>query len=216
MSANLQPPIAMAAPIPLPLREPEGQGVRRAGLWVLMGVIAMLFFLFSCAYVMRMGVADWRPLPFVPWQLWCSSALLTAAGMAWQLAWRASVLGRRHAAQAAAALAWTASALFVGAQLWAWQAMQAQHFFVAANPANSFFYLITGLHGLHVLGGMAAATVTGARLLRGGSLARARGALELCARYWHFLLALWVAMFALLFLVTPDTVQLVCSSLNLR
>jgi cytochrome c oxidase subunit III len=191
---------------------PDRQAVRRVGLWVLIGVVSMLFFLFGAAYVMRMAVSDWRPLAVVPWQLWCSTALLCAASMAWQLASRTASRGMRAETKLAGALACGSSVLFLGAQLWAWHAMNALDLTVAANPANSFFYLITGLHGVHVMGGLAAAALAGWPLARGGSVLQAGGAIELCARYWHFLLLLWLAMFAMLYLVTPAVVQTICSS----
>lgn len=179
------------------------------GLWVFMAVVGTLFFLFTIAFLMRMAVADWRALPLVPWQLWLSSALLAGASIAWSAA-------RRAPSRAALLRGWAAgcllSLLFLAAQLWAWQAMLALNFSVAGNPANSFFYLITGLHGLHVLGGLAGAGLLGRRLAQGAGLERLRSTAALCAQYWHFLLVLWLAMFALLFLVTPDFVQL-CSNL---
>lgn len=207
----MSPPVALAGG-PSPMREIAGLAERRVGLWVFMGVVGMLFFLFSCAYVMRMAVSDWRALPVVPWQLWCGTALLAASAMAWQLGWRAAATGRREAALRACTLAGGASILFLAVQLWAWRAMGDLNFPVEGNPANSFFYLITGLHGLHVVGGLLAAAMVGWRLARGGPLEGLRAAIELCARYWHFLLGLWLAMFALLFLVTPATVQLICNS----
>lgn len=191
---------------------PDRQAARRAGLWVLIGVVSMLFLLFGAAYVMRMAVSDWRPLPVVPWQLWCSTELLLAASVAWQLAWRAASRGKEAQARLAGALGCGASVLFLGAQLWAWQIMSGFGLTVAANPANSFFYLITGLHGLHVLGGLFAAGLAGWPLVRGGGAPQSGGAIELCARYWHFLLLLWLAMFAMLFLVTPAVVQAICGS----
>lgn len=191
---------------------PDRQAVRRMGLRVFIVVVSMLFFLFGAAYVMRMAVSDWRPLPVVPWQLWISSALLVAASMAWQLAWRAALRGMETRAKLDAALACGASILFLGAQLWAWHSLDGLGLTVAANPANSFFYLITGLHGLHVLGGLFAAALAGWPLMHGGGVPRASGAIELCARYWHFLLLLWLAMFAMLFLVTPAVVQAICGT----
>jgi cytochrome c oxidase subunit III len=88
---------------------------------------------------------------------------------------------------------------------------------VNGNPASSFFYLLTGLHGLHVAGGLVAAALAGVSASR----RRAAGAgfaasAALCARYWHFLLLLWLALFALMFLVTPDFVQVVCESVGIR
>ncbi len=177
-----------------------GAGPRRAALWLLMGVIAMLFFLFSAAYVMRMGLPDWRPLPFVPWQLWLSTALLALASVAWQRAWHAAAGGRASVAWRACRLACICSLAFLASQLWAWRAMMAADFALDGNPANSFFYLITGLHGLHVIGGLVAAVWAAGRMT----------AIQLCARYWHFLLGLWLVMFALLFWLTPELVQQIC------
>jgi len=174
---------------------------RSTGLWVFMGVAGMLFFLFSGAYLMRMSTPDWRPLPFVPLQLWLSTGLLAAASVAWQRA--AQVRGAR-AVRAAYVVACACSLAFLASQLWAWRAMDAARLTLEANPANSFFYLITGLHGLHVIGGLAAAGWAYRDLGRNGVT------VQLCARYWHFLLALWLAMFGLLFGVTPALVDQIC------
>jgi cytochrome c oxidase subunit 3 len=70
-------------------------------------------------------------------------------------------------------------------------------YFLASNPANSFFYLLTGAHGLHVLGGLAALGRTIARMWRGIAVERLRLSVELCAIYWHFLLLVWLIVFAL-------------------
>ncbi|MYM88376.1 bb3-type cytochrome oxidase subunit III [Rugamonas sp. FT82W] len=174
---------------------------RRTGLWVFMGVVGMLFLLFGSAYVMRMASPDWRPLPFVPAQLWLSTGLLLAASVAWRRA--ARVRGAR-AVRTAYAAACACSLAFLASQLWAWRAMEAASLTLDANPANSFFYLITGLHGLHVTGGLAAAGWAWRGLGRDGVT------VQLCARYWHFLLALWLAMFGLLFGVTPALVDQIC------
>ena len=82
-----------------------------------------------------------------------------------------------------------ASLGFLGGQLVAWRELAASGYLVAGNPADSFFYLLTGLHGLHVLGGLVALARTASRRLglrRGRSSLRLR--VELCTIYWHFLL----------------------------
>lgn len=191
---------------------------RRTGLWVFLAVITSLFMLFGAAYVMRMGASDWQPLRYVPVQLWLSTALLVVACAAWEAA-------RRHAHSVAGRwagmLGCVFSLAFLFAQWSAWQAMTAMRYRVDGNPADSFFFMLTGLHGLHVLGGVAAAMLAGRALLRGGAamdgLARYRlaGSIALCAQYWHYLLALWLVLFALLFRVTPELVQTVCDSVGI-
>ena len=61
-----------------------------------------------------------------------------------------------------------------------------------------FFYLITGLHGVHLLGGLVAWFRASVRLWRGAEVAKIRMSVELCAVYWHFLLVVWLVMFGLL------------------
>jgi len=181
-------------------------GARRIGLWIFMVVVTTLFGLFGVAYMMRAAYEDWRPIAFVPWQLYCSTGLLVLCSLAWDLARRHVAAGRREAARNTSIGALVLSAMFVLSQLYAWQAMTAADYSVAANPANSFFYLITGLHAVHVMGGMVAGSV---------AVRRAGEAIGLCAQYWHFLFVLWLAVFALLYLVTPELVRAFCTTIGI-
>ena len=140
----------------------------------------------------------------MPWQLWLSTGLLVAGSAAMQGAARAARHGRR-----AHALLWAGGACawaFLGVQLWAWQALYAGQVLPAGNPAASFFYLLTALHGLHVAGGLAAWSLAVAGLARPGQR------IGLCARYWHFLLAVWIVLFATLGGVTPQVVRFICGT----
>ena len=182
------------------------KGARRIGLWVFMVVVTTLFGLFGVAYMMRAAYEDWRPITYVPWQLYCSTALLVLCSLAWDLARRHVAAGRRESARSTSIGALLLSAMFVLSQLYAWQAMTAADYLVAANPANSFFYLITGLHAVHVLGGMVAGSF---------AVRRAGEAIGLCAQYWHFLFVLWLAVFAMLYLVTPEFVRAFCTTIGI-
>ncbi len=83
---------------------------------------------------------------------------------------------------------------------------------MASNPANSFFYLITGLHGLHLAGGLVVWARAATWMGRGGERARLFLCVELTARYWHFLLLVWLALFGLLFTGTPSILQIICGT----
>jgi cytochrome c oxidase subunit 3 len=87
---------------------------------------------------------------------------------------------------------------FLVGQLFAWQQLNAAGYFLATNPANAFFYLFTGLHGLHLLGGIVALALTVDKVWRGFEVNQVRLSVQLCAVYWHFLLALWLVLFTLL------------------
>lgn len=193
---------------------PAPFGTREVGLWTFIGVVCMLFALFGAAYLMRISYEDWRLLPPVPWQLWLSSALLVASDMAWPLAARAARRRQVRRAGQFGKLGWALAAAFVASQLWAWDAMAAQRVVVTAGPAAGFFYMLTGLHAVHVMGGMVAAAWVLARRrpVEDGYFGEA---LALCARYWHTLLALWFAVFGLLFWLTPELVRTICASVGI-
>ncbi|RZT36280.1 cytochrome c oxidase subunit 3 [Cupriavidus agavae] len=176
------------------------------GLWVFMGVVTSLFALFLTAYVMRMESPDWHRIA-LPWQVWLSTALLAAASVAMGVAARAARAARMADARRALRLGGLGAAAFVGSQLWAWAALQAMHVGVAGNPAGSFFYLLTAMHGLHMIGGLIGFLVVAADR---GSGARTQLRIVLCARYWHFLLAVWLVLLATLGWLTPEIVDFIC------
>ncbi|WP_338764546.1 cytochrome c oxidase subunit 3 [Massilia sp. METH4] len=193
---------------------PAPYNTREVGLWAFIGVVCTLFALFGAAYLMRITYEDWRVLPPVPWQLWLSTGLLVAGDAAWLMAARAARRQRESRAGRLGVLAWVISAAFVGSQLWAWSTMSAQQLDVTAGPAAAFFYMLTGLHIVHVAGGMLAAAWVLARW-RADEGARLAEGLALCARYWHALLLLWLAVFALLFWMTPSVVRDICAAVGI-
>ncbi|MEW6703985.1 MAG: cytochrome c oxidase subunit 3 [Pseudomonadota bacterium] len=178
-------------------------GAQAAGvaLWAFIGVATSLFSLFIAAYVMRMEGSDWSPIA-MPRQAWLSTALLLAGSGLLGLARRAARRGDDARAQRLLAAGGACALGFLASQLWAWAALQEARVALAGNPAASFFYLLTALHGLHVAGGL----VAWALALHRPSAVRTR----LLARYWHFLLAVWLVLFATLGWLTPEVVDFIC------
>jgi cytochrome c oxidase subunit III len=169
----------------------------KIGLGLFLAVVGSLFALFISAYSMRMSMVDWRALP-VPKLLWFNTGVLVTSSIALQWAHMAA---RRNDADGViiGLLAGGASAvIFLVGQLLAWQQLKLAGYFVASNPANSFFYLITAMHGLHVMGGLVALARTIAKVWRGAEVTQVRLSVDLCAMYWHFLLLVWLVLLGLL------------------
>ena len=169
------------------------------GLRIFLAVVTVLFSLFVVAYLDRMVLGDWRSLPD-PSVLWLNTAVLVLSSVALQWARtsarRGQIEGMRIGLFAGGALA---LAFLIG-QLWAWQQLVGLGYFAASNPANAFFYLVTAVHGVHMLGGLVALGRTVVKVTGEFELSQVRSSLELCAVYWHFLLVIWLVLFGLLLL----------------
>jgi len=170
------------------------------GLRLLLAAITVLFSLLVVAYHDRMMMGDWRTLPD-PWLLWPNTVMLivSSIGLQW-----ASLSARRReirGVKRGLLIGGMSAFLFLVGQLLAWQQLVELGYFAATNPANAFFYLLTALHGLHLLGGLVAWSWTSDRVWRrDAEVDRLRLSVDLCAVYWHFLLVVWLVLFALLLL----------------
>ncbi|MFC7537788.1 heme-copper oxidase subunit III [Sphingomonas sp. GCM10030256] len=164
------------------------------------GVAAVLFGLVTSAYLMRMGMpgmahgplGGWRALPELP-LLWVNTGILLLGSVAWE---GARTIARKRLFR------WVFAAgllglLFLAGQLLLWRQLTDDGRFLRGDPAAAFFYLITALHGLHVLGGLYFWARAIAALGTGGGALR----VQLTATYWHFLLLVWLVMLGL-FLAT--------------
>ncbi|UYZ09520.1 cytochrome c oxidase subunit 3 [Agrobacterium salinitolerans] len=179
---------------------PQMQGssvtIAKLGLGIFLAVVGALFTLLISAYLGRMGGADWWGIP-LPGLLWVNTAALAASSLALQWAKTETRSGHRDRLNAALVTAFATAVFFVAGQFLAWRQLISAGYILADNPSNSFFYMITGLHGLHILGGLLVLGRTAIRALREPLSARMRLSVELCAIYWHFMLAVWLILFAL-------------------
>jgi cytochrome c oxidase subunit 3 len=174
----------------------------KVGLGVFLAVATSLFALLISAYYMRMAGADWTTLE-VPKGLWLNTValILSSAAMQWTLV--AARKGRTDGVRTGLIAGGIFTFCFLGGQLWVWQQLIASGYFVAANPANAFFYLLTALHGLHLLGGLWVWARTTAKVARGAEAGAVRLSVELCTAYWHYLLLVWLVLFGLLLSTPP-------------
>jgi cytochrome c oxidase subunit 3 len=186
-------------------QDPEWRWNRyRIGMWVGLASVAMMFTSLSSAYIVRSASSnDWVQLP-LPRVLLASTALLVASSLTLETARRKlkatlNVLYSR----------WLFATVLLGcaflvAQLVAWRQLARQGIYLATNPHSSFFYLLTGAHAVHLLGGMLGLVFLWLRsrrpVVERELIARRKAATDAVTIYWHFMDALWIYLFLLLFL----------------
>ncbi len=166
-------------------------------LMTFLAVATSLFGLFISAYTQRSEFFDWRPLN-EPGILWINTGFLVLASIAYQFTRNAAVAGRTGSLKPGLITAGVMTMLFLGGQLIAWQQLSASGHYVDSNPANAFFYLLTAVHGIHLLGGLWVWARSAVKLMTGADADSVRISIELCTIYWHYLLIVWVALFGLL------------------
>lgn len=168
------------------------------GVRVFLAVVTVLFLLLIFAYGSRMEFEDWRPAPQLG-LLWMNTAMLVFSSVAMQWAKIAARRGDIDGVTTGLVVGGAFTIAFLSGQIVAWRQLSMLVAFDITNPAIGFFYMITALHALHLLGGLVAWGWTAAKLWRGVDVARVRLSVELCTVYWHFLLLVWLVLFGLLF-----------------
>jgi cytochrome c oxidase subunit 3 len=180
-----------------------GEAARRIetaklGLWLTLGTITMLFAAFTSAYIVRSAGDDWVPLQMPP-LLWLNSAVLLLSSVPMEIArrnfnqWRP--VGFRKWLFLTAAL----GALFLVGQVTAWNELAAQGIYLSSHPHSSFFYVLTAVHGVHLLAGVlllfyVLTLAARYRLTPGESVSP-----SIAATYWHFVDGLWLYLMVVLF-----------------
>jgi cytochrome c oxidase subunit 3 len=160
--------------------------------------VAMLFVAFTIAYVARRQEPGWGTVATPP-VLWLTTAILLGSSGTLEWARRRIVRGDiRGLQRGLAATAWLGVAFLAG-QLVAWHSLAAQGAYISANPHSGFFYLLTGAHGAHLLGGLVALGIILWKAYAGRYGVASHGGVGVFALYWHFMDLLWLYLFALLF-----------------
>jgi cytochrome c oxidase subunit 3 len=167
-------------------------------LMTFLAVVTSFFALVLSAYALRMELGDWVPMT-EPQLLWVNTAVLVLASAAFQWTRNGAVAGKAARLKPGLVMTGLLTTAFVVGQLIAWQQLQAGGQFLTSNPSNAFFYLLTGAHGVHILGGMYVWARATFRVLMGSAEGgQIRRSIELCTIYWHFLLIVWLVLFGLL------------------
>jgi len=166
-------------------------------LWVAIGSILMMFAGLTSAYIVKRSQASWLMIE-IPMMFWYSTATILASSVTVQLALKA--LKKREMVNYNRLLLVTAvlGVLFIVLQVVGFRQFAAQDIRLVgagSNASYSFLLAISGLHGVHVLGGVVALVVIAIRALNSSTRSYSSIPLEIAATYWHFVDALWIYLF---------------------
>ena len=174
----------------------------RIATWILLAAVVMIFVAMGSAYIFLSGDAQWQAVR-MPRTFLLSTGLILISSGTMEAARRQ--IHQEHSRQYQRWLLVTLllGGAFVCSQLVGWKQLVGEGAYLSGNPHSSFFYLFTGAHGVHLLGGMAALSYLALRarkLVFGVSSEKRVAAADAVSLYWHFMDGLWVALFLLLLL----------------
>jgi cytochrome c oxidase subunit 3 len=184
--------------LPSSLEDPSKSppGTYTVALLALCGSIFAFFAALIAAFIWRSQTPPyWVPVE-IPKVLWLSTGLILVSSVTFEAARRLYGIGEWRLASRLLLLTATLGTAFVASQMTAWRRLIEQGAYLMENPHGSFFYLFTGLHAAHLIGGMVALfyVVLGRN--------RRRELVDVVGYYWHFLTVLWVVLFGVLLTIS--------------
>ena len=186
------------------VKDPAGEPAR-TGIWVGLSAIAMMFAALTSALYVREGAAtDWQHIALPP-ILYFNTLALIASSIALEVARRrvAAFMRNQEASQSPATL-WLnvtmgLGLVFVIGQYIAWLKLRSEGLYLPTNPNSSFFYVFTGVHVVHVVGGLGGLTRVMVKF-RSSARSLRRSTIDATSYYWHFMGLLWIYLLFVLWL----------------
>ena len=182
-------------------REPRRPSARRFSTAILLAIASILMFFATLTVafiVLKIVSTVWKPM-HLPGILWVNTIVLLTSSVTLEFARRR--LARQDVSGFGVLWKLTTllGVLFLVGQVIAWRQLVRAGVFIASNQASSFFYIFTGAHGLHLLGGILALLYVGFRRFEEAKVSRP-GAAQVASYYWHFMDGLWVLLLVLLYI----------------
>jgi cytochrome c oxidase subunit 3 len=181
-------------------RKPAPISPRRYHTAVILAMISIVMFFMGLAatFLVRKMGSDWVPVQ-LPFMVWVNTIVLLASSGTMELARRKQAAPDLKGFRTYWRITTALGFLFLIGQVVAWRELVVQGFYVSTNPASSFFYIFTGAHGVHLLGGVGALLFVLLRNFDKAKLTQSVAA-EVTSYYWHFMDGLWLFLLALLYL----------------
>ena len=190
---------------PAPTKENPAPGSGPLGMGLFLLSLGVLFLGSLVAYaVIRYRAEAWPPpdVPPLPRALWVSTVLILAGSVTIQWSLANAKSNRRTALRVTLAATLALALSFLASQSAAWIQLVSAAATIRASLYGWLFYFLTGLHAVHVLGGIAPLIVVTVNAHYGRVTPLSLGGLRYCVMYWHFLGGVWLVLFTMLVATT--------------
>lgn len=178
-------------------KQQQSMHPQKFALWLFLVTVLMIFAALTSAYLVRQADGNWL-LFELPGLFYVTTAIILASSATMHWAYVSVKKDNLETAKLAISITTVLGVAFLIGQLMAWSDLVKHSIYLVGNPSGSFVYIISGLHGLHIIGGVIFLAIVLVSLFRYKIHSKNPLRIEMCATYWHFLDVLWLYLFVFL------------------
>ncbi len=172
---------------------------KKFALWLFIVTVVMIFAALTSAYIVRQSEGNWLEFD-LPQTIYITSGIILTSSITMQWSYFAAKNDNLMSLRLNTLITAFLGIAFLVGQYIVWQDLVAMDVFFVGNPAGSFMYVLTGLHGVHLISGVIFLILVTVNAFRYKVHSKSMDQIEMCATYWHFLDGLWLYLFLFLIL----------------
>lgn len=180
-------------------KKPLSMNPKKFALWLFIVSVCMVFASMTSAYIVRQAEGNWQIFELPP-LFWITSGIILLSSFTMHWAYMAAKRDNLEMVKVAMVVTTLMGAGFLVGQVLAWGELVENNVYFVGNPSGSFVYVLSGLHGLHIVGGVVFLMITLVATFRFQVHSKNLSLIEMCTTFWHFLDALWLYLFVFLLL----------------
>jgi cytochrome c oxidase subunit 3 len=179
--------------------KPMAMHPKKFALWIFIASVIMIFAALTSAYIVRQSDGNWLMFD-LPDSFWITSVIILISSGTMHWAYLAAKKDNLEGTKLAISITTVLGVAFLVGQYIAWGDLVKRNVYFVGNPSGSFVYVLSGLHGLHIIGGVIFLLIVLVATFRFRVHSKNLAQIEMCATYWHFLDGLWLYLFVFLLL----------------
>ncbi|MEQ8242044.1 MAG: cytochrome c oxidase subunit 3 [Fulvivirga sp.] len=180
-------------------KRPLSMHPKKFGLWLFMITVVMIFASLTSAYIVRQAEGNWVVFE-LPMEMWITSVIIAISSISMQMAYFAAKKDNLERVKLLVTITSILGVAFLIGQFFVWGALVDQNIFLVGNPSGSFLYILSGLHGLHLVSGIIFLIIVLISTFKYRVHSKNLAQIQMCTTYWHFLGGLWIYLFVFLLL----------------
>jgi cytochrome c oxidase subunit 3 len=180
-------------------KKPMAMHPKKFGMWLFIVTVFMLFMSLTSAYIVRRAEGNWTNFE-IPSLFWMTTVVILLSSVTMQWAYFSAKKDNRPSVNLMMTLTFVLGIVFLVGQFYGWKALVFDKVYLVGNPSGSFVYVLTGLHGFHIISAIFYVLIILVAARRGKVHSGKLVSIEMCATYWHFLGVLWLYLFVFLLL----------------